>query len=450
MAQKESSLGVREETVSGGKGTACPPFTCPIAWDKRAREIPPYTVYNKLPAVSIDLKEDVPMETRDQADSLFAKLRPRGKKGDEKQAFFRNLILAAKRAVWANGCIMYSRNTGTTKRIYIQVVDSAVNEGLFREHRSPRGSRKMSRLLPLSPIVELFGSIDPWEFDPEVEKVYVSLRDRQAKTNLPVDWSKPIATEAQLKLTLINEVNSTSTIVYRPWHSKSQRQLRPIHRAIFTQHWEWNGRLHTTKYGHQNLSKHQRKTIKFDGEKSAELDYSGMHPRMLYHLEKIPFSDDPYALWDTRTTPEKRALAKKLINAAINVRSRTRAINACNKAMRFKNGDGTEKSGKSLRKAVDLYSAWKETGLSFAQIYVLALKIHHRIKHRFCKDYGVVLMRIESEIAIEILSHFAQKGFPCLTCHDSFIVPVSQKEELRRVMDEFYHRKMGFRPIVGE
>ena len=57
-------------------------------------------------------------------------------------------------------------------------------------------------------------------------------------------------------------------------------------------------------------------------------------------------------------------------------------------------------------------------------------------------------MRMDSSIAIDILYHFAKRGCPCLSVHDSFIVPTSEEQELKRVMHRFYYARTGFLPVV--
>jgi hypothetical protein len=425
-------------------------------------EIPRDTVYNELHAVTIDPRTKTTRDTRHQADVLFARIQQsvhfRSSKLPEKREFFRQLFHAAKRAMYHGGCIRYSRDLHRPdcSKLRLQVIDAAVDMGLFLEHRSPPGSPKMSRLLALSP-VQQHASYDPLDFDNECKNVFVELRKRltkeqrkrKTKEQLFVDFSLPIPYETQERLKLINRTNCLYDITYSPydqWNNgfePDSKQLRPIHVAVFTNDFEHHGRLYTGTYGHQSLRKIERSTIKFDQEPSVELDYSGMHTRLLYHLKDIPYDENPYLLWGDKTTNPMRLMAKTLINAAINAKSEVKAISACNQAMFYKN-----KSGKEREKAYMLYQAHRQTGLTFKDIYARAVAQHHRIADYFGSDYGIVLMRMDSSIAIDVLYHFAKQCIPCLGVHDSFLVPRSAATELKRVMHEFYLLRTGHLPVV--
>ena len=61
---------------------------------------------------------------------------------------------------------------------------------------------------------------------------------------------------------------------------------------------------------------------------------------------------------------------------------------------------------------------------------------------------GVDLMYRDSLIAEDILRHFLNKKIPCLTIHDSFIVPIHHKDELFQVMTEIYFKHLKFYPVI--
>ncbi|WP_420389605.1 hypothetical protein [Marinobacter sp.] len=51
---------------------------------------------------------------------------------------------------------------------------------------------------------------------------------------------------------------------------------------------------------------------------------------------------------------------------------------------------------------------------------------------------GSQLQRIDSEIALEVMYHFAKKNIVCIGVHDSFLVQEKHESELREVMEEKY------------
>ena len=92
-----------------------------------------------------------------------------------------------------------------------------------------------------------------------------------------------------------------------------------LHRVFSRKSFKKNGRA----YGalHQNLPKHMRPYIHINGEKTAEVDYSAYHIRMLYHMEGIDYKEDPYLVCGGKDLRDTfKAVGLIAINAE-NVRS---------------------------------------------------------------------------------------------------------------------------------
>ena len=70
--------------------------------------------------------------------------------------------------------------------------------------------------------------------------------------------------------------------------------------------------------------------------------------------------------------------------------------------------------------------------------------VHAGISNYFCSGIGLKLMYRDSQIAEDVLKHFTKREIPCLCVHDSFLLPVQHKEELKSVMNEVYKNHMGF------
>ena len=334
------------------------------------------------------------------------------------------------------------------------VIAAAVKAGLFYETRSAKGGKNMSRLTPTKRIKEITPK-DPWEIEPDEMTEFVKWRDRDDKEEMRIDWSHPTVAKTQRKLKLVNEVNSRWTIEIEPFNDTLQKyedskHLRPILYAVFNGDYNNGGRLYAgKKWGHQGFGSESRRTITFNGEPSVELDFSGMHPRLLYHLKGIDYKTDPYALWGSDTSDEHRLIAKQAINTAINATDMQKAVAACNQAMsKFGRKNQEEKSGKARKKADKLYRAVKSTGLGFKQVIQLAEREHPEIAHHFNSGAGLWLMRIDSRIALQISYWFSKQGIPCLPVHDSFIVPKDCESKLRQMMIRTYRKQTGFVPVI--
>lgn len=421
------------------------------------QDIPPRRLYD-LPTIFID--EGVPIaKTRQEADFLFQKyivpVLPKGaRRIEERIQHLRQLLHATKKAMYHNATIAYSRTRGNPRFsvIRLQIIERLIKKGLFWERRSKKGSPKMSRLVPTMKL-RRYEDKDPFDFDPQMPERFVELYER-GEDKIPIlfdlddlpHWH--IARDAHDKLTLINAINNQYRITYQVYSSIDKtftdewKQLRPIHYAIFTERWDWHGRIYTYRHGHQSLRKIERNTIHFSGSPSVERDYSGMHTRILYNLHDIPYRDDPYKLWGKKTTPLQRLLAKNVVNMALNARTRKAAMAACSNAMNPTTETGEQKSGDSLLDALKLHEAYihnkKRTGMSLKDVYDLALEVHEPIAEHFGHDCGIWLMRIDSTIALFIMSDFAEDCIPCLCCHDSFIVPEDYESKLIELMTKWY------------
>jgi hypothetical protein len=366
-------------------------------FDELPPRIPLDVVYNVLRSVPVD--EGTPTTaTQRQADALFERIRhaPSYKRSKEtvKRDDWQQLFHASTVAIFLNGCVRYPRNRTHIKQTMLQVIACAVEARLFVEYLSPSGSPKMSRLLPLS---RLRGCVlrDPNAFDLPASQPLVQLFTRgNEPAEIAFDSSHPIPADTQERLGHINGVNSMSTITftpYDPWRLDfvGIRRLRPIHRARLTERWDWHGRLYTGRFGHQSLRKIERRTIEFDGEPSIELDYSGMHTRLLYHRLGMQCPGDPYAMWGNATTEPQRLLAKTMTNATINARTLQSAVSACNGKTRLRTEKGQWKQGKELERARLLLDAQRETGLSFKAVQDLVIEFHQPIACFFGCDIGI-------------------------------------------------------------
>src|SRR5262249_42859950 len=124
--------------------------------------------------------------------------------------------------------------------------------------------------------------------------------------------------------------------------------------------------------------------------------------------------------------------------------------NACNRKMYDKRKDVSYKTGKVLRQARELRDAARRSGIKFGDLYELVMRKHRRIAHEFGVDRGIQLMRIDAEIALNVMYHFAGQCIPILGCHDSFIVAERHEGELREVMQREYSVRTGYLPALSE
>lgn len=183
----------------------------------------------------------------------------------------------------------------------------------------------------------------------------------------------------------------------------------------------------------QGMSKPIRSLVTLNGQQTSEIDFSCFHPSMLYHRAGLNVPPDPYI--HCKGSP-LREVFKITFNSAINASSRGEAIKAVVSELRFKKIDLMKvvEGSSYFRRHRNLYS-------SISDIYDELLAYHWPIQNTFGSGEGARLMRVESDIACEVLWHFTQKGIPVIPIHDSFIVPRLHAEALKQTMQKIYFRE---------
>lgn len=195
-----------------------------------------------------------------------------------------------------------------------------------------------------------------------------------------------------------------------------------LYRVFNNNTFDNGGRLYGVWW--QQLGKSFRSCIVIENEPTVELDYKALHPNMLYHLEGLTFpsDEDPYML--EGFGPEHRAALKVLWNKMLN--------------------------GKSQRHAVvsDEEECLLINGLKYQDIITMMLEYHAPIADHFYSSIGLRLQRIDSDIAMSILSILNEKGIVALPIHDSFIVKEKHQHILYTVMREAYKSILDQYPSI--
>ena len=176
-----------------------------------------------------------------------------------------------------------------------------------------------------------------------------------------------------------------------------------------------------------------RGKITINGQPTVELDFSGCAPRMLYHERGLDYRDDPYRLEVIAAYEQKEGLKadhfregiKAMMQALINDRDK-------GKPERIRLPDGL-----SFR-----------PGFSRPEVRKIIEEKHAPIAGAFGTGAGLRLQRIDSDLALRIVTELREAGIAALPIHDSFIVKSSCGEQLRNKMIESYNRMFGFNPVI--
>lgn len=170
-----------------------------------------------------------------------------------------------------------------------------------------------------------------------------------------------------------------------------------------------------------------REFITINGLATVEIDFSELHPRLLYMSQNLdPPTGDLYDVgllidgkpYDATVEPYKtqRGIVKEVFNALLNDESGSYRL--------------------STKKV-------KQVGLSFGKLKKLILKRHPPLKAVLGQGVGLGFQYIDSQIAEQVMLELLGKGITCLPVHDSFIVPRHQGQELKDAMNKAFASVMG-------
>ncbi|MCB2013310.1 MAG: hypothetical protein KDE67_00280 [Sphingobium sp.] len=176
-----------------------------------------------------------------------------------------------------------------------------------------------------------------------------------------------------------------------------------------------------------------REAITINGEKTVEIDYSHCHPRMLYHQRDLNGEGELYILpeitaYEAETGVEPgtyRPYVKWLMQVLINGKRRPAAVMPPSKI--------ATPPDLSIHQVVDFIKAR-----------------HEPIADTFGTGAGLGLMRLESDIALEIISTAMTEGWTVLSVHDSFITTIDNQDRLKSLMIDAYVRRLGREPVFKE
>ncbi len=211
---------------------------------------------------------------------------------------------------------------------------------------------------------------------------------------------------------------------------QTRRGFEPIntdlHAVFSNSSFEQGGRLYTGREGYQSLKSGSggRKDIIINGTITVELDFSGLHPRLLYALEGEQYDADPYNCFPVQL----RKFSKCLLLALVNAKSIGRAVNY----------------GYNERyEDYELLQALEDLDTDPSEMINVFCETHGTIAKYFGNEIGMKLMNIDSKIALDVVEHFTKCGIPILAIHDSFIVQGHLQEELKSVMQKAYKKHSG-------
>ncbi|KQZ50353.1 hypothetical protein ASD54_08855 [Rhizobium sp. Root149] len=200
-----------------------------------------------------------------------------------------------------------------------------------------------------------------------------------------------------------------------PWLRKGNHVMYPALKTLYRVYnggWTLGGRFYGGWW--QGVKSDDRQYFLLNGERTEEIDYSQIHPRIIYLEAGVELVGDAYDI-----PGYDRGLCKAAFNILINASCYKSASGAVAKEL-----DGDFRT---------------------AEAVIEAIKRRHRgVESYFHSNVGIRLQGLDARMAEIVLTEMTVKrGIPVLPVHDSFIVPESHKEALIQVMKDAFERVMG-------
>ncbi|WP_036501495.1 hypothetical protein [Nitrosococcus oceani] len=161
----------------------------------------------------------------------------------------------------------------------------------------------------------------------------------------------------------------------------------------------------------QQIPKEYRQYIVINSQVTTELDYSGLHFRMLYATEGLEPPEDPYQV--EKLAGVDRTMIKKITNILLNAKSLL-----------------------SAKRAIS-----QEYPENPSELTILAIQEKHKsIEKYFHTGMGIQLQYWDSVIAEQVMLAMNDKCWqPCLPVHDSFLVTRGSEHRLKECMEEAFN-----------
>lgn len=182
----------------------------------------------------------------------------------------------------------------------------------------------------------------------------------------------------------------------------------------FAENYERGGRLYDGFY--QTMPKVIRSQLLIDGETTVELDFSRIHPTLLFAEKGLPLDRDPYCVPGFDVSVEG---AKETFNRLLNSR---RKINY------------RSKRDKKWFKDKGAFNTYRDAMIDHLS----------PIADSFQRDKGARLQKKDSDLALVIIADCMMNDIPVYPVHDSFIVRESDKVFVQSLMHDSFLELFGY------
>lgn len=340
-------------------------------------------------------------------------------------------------------------------------------KGFVKEWENGKPINKYQSFIQLTEkCILLWSKVDPSKIPKHRANPLVVIRDRNTEEDKS---TKGIVGVKEIKdqVNMLNEALATARIEYKG------NRVAPIeYHRVFTNSLQEHGRFYVNGGGVQLLpASYRRSFLTFDKEPVVELDYSSMHPNILY--ERVEMQGG-YGTVDGGNCSIKEILGEdfkpydanvsKLVKVDEDVVQSHRdkydlpeynpLRNLLKKALIISiNAVDRHQANASLKSKIYNDQFKQEENREFVgidpkvQAFLVcdAIKEHnYLIEDYFYSDMAHTLMNVDSNIATRVVNAMLDIGQPILLYHDSFVVKASAYRELYHAMH------VAWKEVVGD
>lgn len=317
--------------------------------------------------------------------------------------------------------------------LVVKTVDHLIELGYIEQvngkYNAATGFGRTARIKATDKLLKLVRIRDIYSViisNPEDESETIILKDENKKL---IDYKdNQRSATAREELRLLNELLAKTELKVDKKALTDKRFVTLTNKRIFrvfnnNDFWK-GGRVYGGFW--QEIKREYRKTITINDDKVTELDFKANHPSLIYRFSSgTPVPADCYAIKEF-----DRDIVKNAMLMMINNPSKADAANALVSRVR-----------KKLKKEITRDDALRVIE-SLEELHKAILFMLYDPK------LGMRLQAIEGEIAIDILFNLMNENIPCLSLHDSFIVSVNHREQLRTAMINSYKKHTNTEPII--
>ena len=267
--------------------------------------------------------------------------------------------------------------------------------------------------------------------------------DDNADVKIPTMRKALVGINEALKKTLVNlkVTDDQFTVINNRLSNDKDRQMvnfsnRYIVRKFTNGTFEDGGRFYGGWW--QDIPKEYRKFIQIQGKPTAELDYSTLHPTILYLKEGLKPPKVSYDLHDWNK--EHRSIYKKTFNQLLNSKSvmhrKSMWGSFAPEILKSDNAPGWSELDENKQGKLNREELIRLTGRDYNDLIEAILEKHQPIQHRFFTQAWTWLQRLDSNIPeMVMLKMLNEEDIPVLPLHDSFVVRAIFKDVLSEVME---------------